>query len=430
MKRSHARTLATLLFLLHVTTLSLGSSYIATPIAVDPSSSEQTFGTDLNAAGEVSGYTIPASVSAPNAAFIWSAAGGLNILPQDSRAPSPRAFGINDSSQLCGGGFLQPLLWSRNAGTYSAAELPDINAPTGGSEGVGASAINNHGSVIGSGYAFGDGGGTRGYLWRPTTANGITGTIDSLGGGGGLDVNAADLNDNGLIVGSANTQPFGTRHAAIWKSALSNGAPGTLRFISQTALVSSFASGCNASDVVVGTYATASGNNHGFVWTPTDAADVGGTLSDLGTLTGLANASSTAVAINDLGMVTGAAASADGTIHAFIWTSADGMKDLNDLVTMPIGWVLRSAVSINDAGMILTYATYDPDGPGGIPAISRGVLLTAVPEPTTTLGVAVFGTLIFCRRRRNTSAGAMPRESPEPSVYARRASLCAHGVPI
>jgi probable HAF family extracellular repeat protein len=64
-------------------------------------------------------------------------------------------------------------------------------------------------------------------------------------------------------------------------------------------------------------------------------------------------------------------------------TSADGMRNLNDLLDPSgAGWTLRDAIAINDAGQIVGYGTSPPGA-------QHGFLLTPVPEPPTLALVAL-----------------------------------------
>jgi probable HAF family extracellular repeat protein len=70
----------------------------------------------------------------------------------------------------------------------------------------------------------------------------------------------------------------------------------------------------------------------------------GFTITDLGTLGG---AFGEARAINDAGQVVGAAATASGEPHAFLWSATDGMKDLGTL-----GGSFSRAFAINHRGHV------------------------------------------------------------------------------
>jgi probable HAF family extracellular repeat protein len=69
-------------------------------------------------------------------------------------------------------------------------------------------------------------------------------------------------------------------------------------------------------------------------------------MVDLGTLRG--GLTSTAVAVNNQGMVVGTSDRADGRIHAFSWTRAGGMVDLGTLVQNNASF----AQAVNDRGQV------------------------------------------------------------------------------
>jgi hypothetical protein len=79
--------------------------------------------------------------------------------------------------------------------------------------------------------------------------------------------------------------------------------------------------------------------------------------------------------------------STDG--RALLWEN--GVKyDLNEYIPANSGWVLRTAIAINDSGMIA--------GEGLVGGHTRGFLLTPVPEPTGMSVLLI--ALCACRRRR------------------------------
>jgi probable HAF family extracellular repeat protein len=80
-------------------------------------------------------------------------------------------------------------------------------------------------------------------------------------------------------------------------------------------------------------------------------------MTDIGTLNG---DSTSALDINSKGEIVGTStASMSG--HAFYWSAATGIKDLNDLLPANSGAVLTSATTINNAGWILALGAVTTD---------------------------------------------------------------------
>jgi probable HAF family extracellular repeat protein len=106
----------------------------------------------------------------------------------------------------------------------------------------------------------------------------------------------------------------------------------------------------NSSDTVVGVSDTPSGNRHAFIY------EAGTGMHDLGAFSGGA---SDAFSINASGEIVGSSSIVDGSDHACLWKNGT-IYDLNDLVTVtPPGWILTSAISINNAGQIACEGTND-----------------------------------------------------------------------
>jgi hypothetical protein len=73
------------------------------------------------------------------------------------------------------------------------------------------------------------------------------------------------------------------------------------------------------------------------------------------------------------------------------------MLNLNNLLDASgAGWLLQQATDVNDAGQIVGLGTYDPDGPGGVAALTHGFLLIPVPEPSS---VGVLSLVLIARVR-------------------------------
>jgi probable HAF family extracellular repeat protein len=126
------------------------------------------------------------------------------------------------------------------------------------------------------------------------------------------------------------------------------------------------ANAINAQNMIVGT----SGNNSRIDEYAFAYLYDGVSVNNLGTLGGLRSG---AYDINDFDQVVGYSESASGSL-AFIWDQANGMRDLNVLVTAN-GWVLSSAAAINNAGDIV--------GTGLLNGQPHGFLLTSsvLPPP-------------------------------------------------
>lgn len=107
--------------------------------------------------------------------------------------------------------------------------------------------------------------------------------------------------------------------------------------------LATYAVGLNNAGQVTGRSTTLAGNEHAFVWSP------GSGMTDLGTLPGAAN--SAASAINNLGVVVGTSEGVPGTPpRAFRWSAANGMEDLGAFT--PGLASFSSATALNDAGLI------------------------------------------------------------------------------
>ncbi len=228
----------------------------------------------------------------------------------------------------------------------------------------------------------------RAFLWQQST-----GVMTDLGALGGNNSNAYWCNDNGWVVGTAETSTPGIYHAfyctskkvlididkrsgkqsAAW--AINNWyqvvgqAETATRGIFQGFLwqrgttmkflaplpggKTSAAYGLNYIQIC-GVSENAAGINRAVVWQIYKSGIV-----DLGDLGGT---SSYAWGINDWGQVVGTSETrTPGEYRAFLWTSLAGVQDLNNMVTLPTGITLTTASSVNNNGQILAEAQ-DPGG--------------------------------------------------------------------
>jgi len=176
-----------------------------------------------------------------------------------------------------------------------------------------AKAVNRAGQVVGTSRdALGR---TRAFLWQENV-----GIVD-LKPLTGVNTSANDINENGEITGGGDTG-FGDFHAYL----LSEGTSfdlGTLGGNESEALAVNRRGQVAGHSRIAGAVV-----KHAFL-----IADPG-SMVDLGSLGG-GGAMSIAHDVNDAGAVVGLAETRTGQPHAFLWTAADGLRDLGALGAAP-----------------------------------------------------------------------------------------------
>jgi len=99
-----------------------------------------------------------------------------------------------------------------------------------------------------------------------------------------------------------------------------------------------------------------------------------------------------ALAINEHGQIVGHLRHYTAPNRAFLYEDGE-LIDLNDLIPADSGWTLRMAEIVNDLGMIVGYGI-NPQG------LSRGFLLTPIPEPGM-FGCVLSAVAVVSLRRRH-----------------------------
>jgi probable HAF family extracellular repeat protein len=268
---------------------------------------------------------------------------GLGGLPGYSGS---LANAINSHGTVAGAVFFpgNAVLGSSIAVTFDSQGIHNLGALPcfGPNDQLVATAINANGDVVGWGNSNGT---VEAMLFRG-------GRIIDLGAG-----YAVGINDSGEIVGYTSSA-----HAAIFST---SGPPNIIESLG----TSSDANAVNNKGQIVGGFQTGAvvGNTsiqHAFIYN-------NGQMKDLGVPAG--GISSSALAINDQGVVVGQWWDSSGQTHAFI-DSNGVMVDLQTLIPSGSGWTLDGAAGINNNGDIV--------GNGTTNGAVRGYLL----EPTHSGG--------------------------------------------
>jgi autotransporter-associated beta strand protein/probable HAF family extracellular repeat protein len=293
-----------------------------------------SFSYDINAAGQVVGFSGPPLPNIDAHAFRYSGLPGSGGFMADLGTLGGRnshGYGINEAGQVTGDSDVtgvSPSHAFRYTGTPgSGGTMVDLGT-LGGSNSSG-NAINAAGQVAG----FSDITGNAAHHAFLYTGNpGSGGAMADLGTLGGTYSAAFDLNDSGQVAGNSQTEGDASTHAFLY-----SGVPGS-----------------------------------------------GGVMHALGTLGGDA---SFGYAINSLGQVAGTSylEGNDFVLHAFLYIGAPGvggqMIDLDawlDVANPVEGakWTLKSVGGLTDGGLATGEGFYD-DGPGGLSDGMRAFVLDA-----------------------------------------------------
>lgn len=326
----------------------------------------------INNDGQIVGsvdYPEPIDPSIPvttTRAIMWQTASTSTYELLDANSEVNAAFGINNNGQVVGAyigtGEGPGLLWQPHSTT------PTLLNWLVGYSGSWARGINDKGEIVGHLAGYQSSMDDHAALWHTDSTTPIE--LGTLGGSGS---NAAGINNNSQVVGSAYTSN-GNLHATLWQTGLS--MPIDLGTLGGR---SSWADAINNNGDMVGTSYTSDGTIHASLWLAGSTTAV-----DLGTL---GSNNSYAYDINDNGQVVGQTDTA-----AILWQAGSTTAiDLNTLVTLTDSRLTR-AYGINDKGQIIAN---DSSG--------FAYLLTPVPPPSAIwlFSSALAGVIGFNRRKRS-----------------------------
>jgi len=330
-------------------TVALPVSYTAIPIRY---STWPSYGYGINSLNQACG-----NGAAPPygywRAFRW-VNGTLTFLSTWSPYDTSTGYGINDSGVVVGqlittSNYQLPVKW---VGT-SMTVLDNLENSYYGA----AVAIANNGVIVGSSRKLNG-------VWHAVrwNAGGVAVTdLGTLSSDPNLVTSYAyGINIAGRVVGKSQLWQGSVFHAFRTKGAQLSIAETDDLGTGVGWSGASEATAINLLDEVVGATDTASGQYRAF-WKSVFTEPGEGFL-DLGVLPG--GNRSIALGINNVGHIVGRSrTSPTGSDRAFICYnnfngSTQTMRNLNDLLSNPAGWVLYSAEEINDAGWIVGYGTY------------------------------------------------------------------------
>ena len=316
------------------------SGYVITTLGTLDNPGSSTVVRRVNSLGEAVGGFKNNKNNQTSAAFVVSGTAGFDEITSEQPTDSSTLYGINDLGEVAGAingpNAVLPFRAVRHTGFQL---LPLIGQDTSGA----AYGINDKGESAGF---SGGSGGLRAVWW---TRKGDATELPHLQGY--TTTKALDINSKGDIVGYAGESE---KVAVLW---LNKG--GIISLNTLYSFSSSQAESISDKGDIVGS-ATAFDPSvirmRAVLWPS------GSTVPrDLGALPG--GVESRARDVDTNGIVVGTSASTAGN-RAFIWTSADGMKDLNALANNP-NIVLVDALSISKQGAILALGINKSDLPSG-----------------------------------------------------------------
>jgi probable HAF family extracellular repeat protein len=304
----------------------------------------------INSSGDVVGWS---AGPAGTRAFVYTSAAGMAALPALAGRPVSTARGINASGVVVG--------TASTGGTdighavrWAAGIASDLGT-LGTGEFSEARGVNTGGTIVGTSYT--DGGSLLGiHAFRFTDASGLVDLTPAAD-----TAHAEGINDAGQITGWRNGRAFRLTGTTFTDLGVPDG------------FAQSFGFAINGSGQVAGHVVNGSGNVER-IFRYSDGVMV---------LLGGLGEHNQAFGINSAGDVVGTGLPVLGLKQGFLFTDANGMQGLNQLIDPASGWFILGAGGINDAGQIAGWAS----GPAG----QRAVRLTPAGDPAPTPPAAPSG---------------------------------------
>jgi probable HAF family extracellular repeat protein len=317
----------------------------------------------INAFGDVVGWS-----AGPNGtrAFLYTNAAGMTALAAPSGRPVTTARAVNGSGTVVGNASTggsdigHAVRWqagvARDLGTLGTGEFSDARGVNSTGVTVGTSHTNS-GAVLGV------------HAFRFTDASGMVDLTPASD-----DAHAEGINDAGQITGWRNGRAFRLTGT-------------TFTDLGVAGFAASFGYAINSSGQVAGHVISGTGNSEQiFRYT-------NGTMVVLGGF----GEFNRALGINTAGDIVGYGQPVLRLRQGFVYTDANGLQGLNQLIGSTSGWFILGAGGINDSGQIAGWAS----GPVG----QRAVRLTpgAITPPTApNAPSALAGSLLSSSRVRLT----------------------------
>jgi probable HAF family extracellular repeat protein len=305
----------------------------------------------INNHGDVVGWSMG---SAGTRAFVYRQSTGMLALPALTGRPVTTARAINDDGIVVG--------TASTGGTdvghavrWQAGAAQDLGTLDGGSFSE-ARDVNASGTIVGSSST--NGGQLSGtHAFRYSDGAGM---VDLTAGFD--DGRAEGINDTGQIVGWRN----GRAYRLSGSTFTDLGVP--------TGFAQSFAVAINGTGQVAGHVISPTGNSERIFRYSNGVMTLVGGMGEF----------NRAWAINSSGDVVGQGLPVLGLRQGFLYTDANGMQGLNQLIDPAAGWYILGATGINDVGQIVGWAS----GPNGQRAVRLMPTTTVATAPAAPAGLA------------------------------------------